>query len=234
MKNLDSDDILYMTDAPPPPSLAPLPPTLHAFLDSPGASLHVLEMDIHAEDETFLGIPIPCIVVTSEGEALPVQVLAMQLSRLSSPSQDLLAPPPTTYRGRMETDHPSVIVDDHGARSSPCKEEDRGESPSLLCDGSEYLSTTDVNFSWEVISGDMVNSNSTSSSIQCLKPDRPMAPKPAPLLRRRERSLLRRMLGGGGHISALAAEKVKSKRLTKEVIGPPRPLSPVSQPVTVP
>src|SRR5216684_980601 len=68
MKNLDSDDILYMTDAPPP---APLPPTLYAFLDAPGVSLRILEMDIHREDETFLGVPIPCIVVTSEGDTLP-------------------------------------------------------------------------------------------------------------------------------------------------------------------
>lgn len=67
MKNPDSDDILYMTDA---PTHSPLPPTLHAFLDAPGVSLRILEMDIHSEDETFLGVPIPCIVVTSEGDAL--------------------------------------------------------------------------------------------------------------------------------------------------------------------
>ncbi|KAH9976640.1 hypothetical protein BGW80DRAFT_1289586 [Lactifluus volemus] len=257
MKTLDSDDILYMTDAPP---LSPLPPTLHAFLDAPGASLQVLEMDVHSEDETFLGIPIPCIVVTSEGEALPVEVLAMKLPH-SSPSEDHLAPPPTTYRGRMEYDQPPFIItpddgDDHDGdvgrardspsepassfSSSPCEEEDLGScSLTSLRDYSE-CSDANMNLSWEVIS-DIVSSSSPSN--QCSKPDRPTAPKPVPLLRRRERSLLRRMLGGGGHVSALAAGVEKDKRnqvpspkperiyLSKEAIGLPRPLSPVSQAV---
>jgi hypothetical protein len=242
MQNLDSDDILYMTDVPP---LSPLPPTLHAFLDAPGASSHVLEMDIHTEDETFLGIPIPCIVVTSEGETLlPVEVLGMQLPCRPSPSEDLLAPPPTTHRGRSETDQPSIVMDDDRAigspseSASPCQDEEvRGGSLSLLCDYSDYSSSSaNVNLSWQVI-------NSSSPSNRCSKPSRPTTPKPAPLLRRRERSLLRRMLGGDGHVSALAAEKDKSKhipsskreriRISKEAIGPPRPLLPVSQAVTV-
>jgi hypothetical protein len=256
MKSLDSDDILYLTDAPP---LSPLPPTLHAFLDAPDASLHILEMDVHSEDETFLGIPIPCIVVTSEGEALPVEVLAMKLPH-SSPSEDHLAPPPTTYRGRMEYDQlPSIITPDDGddhddgrARgfpselassfsSSPCEEEDLGScSLSSFRDYSE-CSDANMNLSWEVIS-DIVSSSSPSN--QRSKPVRPTAPKPAPLLRRRERSLLRRMLGSGGHVSALAVGVVeKDKRsqvpspkreriyLSKEAIGLPRPLSPVSQSV---
>ncbi|KAI0255416.1 hypothetical protein BJV78DRAFT_1175158 [Lactifluus subvellereus] len=240
MKNLDSDDILYMTDAPP---LSPLPPTLHAFLDAPGASLHILEMDVHKEDETFLGVPIPCIVVTSEGETLPVEVLAMQLPR-PSPSEDLLAPPPTTYRGRMATDQPPVITDDDPrerhppsgsapSSSSPCEGvedlEDLEASLSLPC------SSANVNLSWEVIS-DMVNSSSQSNRSS--KPDRPTAPKPAPLLRRRERSLLRRILGSGGHIRAPSAGKDKLQhvpsskreriRIPKEAIGSPLPLSPAS------
>jgi hypothetical protein len=258
MKSLDSDDILYMTDAPP---LLPLPPTLHAFLDAPGASLHVLEMDVHSEDETFLGIPVPCIVVTSEGEALPVEVLAMKLPH-SSPSEDHLAPPPTTYRGRMEYDQPPSVITpndgdghdhDHGrARgspsepassfsSSPCEEEDLGICSLSSLRGYSECSDTNINLSWEVIS-DIVSSSSPSN--QCSKPDRPTAPKPAPLLWRRERSLLRRMLGSGGHVGALAAGVEKDKRnqipspkreriyFSKEAIGLPRPLSPVSQAVT--
>ena len=240
MNDLDSDDILYMTDVPP---LSPLPPTLHAFLDAPGASLHILEMDVHEEDETFLGIPIPCIVVTSEGESLSMEALAMQLPR-PSPSEDLLAPPPMTYRGRMETDHPPVIIDDprergppsESAPSSPCEtvEDLEGCSLSLPCDYSEY-SSPNVSLSWEVIC-DMVDPLSPSNHFS--KPDPPTVPKPAPLLRRRERSLLRRIIGSGGRIRAPAAEKDKSQhvpsskreriRIPKEAIGPPRPLSPAS------
>ncbi|KAH8977189.1 hypothetical protein EDB86DRAFT_3007729, partial [Lactarius hatsudake] len=75
MRNFDSDDILYLTDVPLP--LPSLPPTLHAFLDAPSTSLHILEMEIHRESETFLGVPIPCIVVTSESDPLPpMDVLA--------------------------------------------------------------------------------------------------------------------------------------------------------------
>ena len=234
MKNLDSDDILYMTDAPPP---SPLPPTLHAFLDAPGASLRILEMDVHREDETFLGAPIPCIVVTSEGDFLPNGEPEVSPPS-SSPSEDLLAPPVTTYRGRVETDQPPIIAQGDDERSPsppspapapflpPCgdtatdKEEEKDGSTSLPCYCPE-CSLADRNLSWEVVN-------------QCTKPDRPTSPKPVLLLRRRERSLLRRMLGGYDECNIPPVEKDtsqcthskrKRKRISKDTIGSPRPLS---------
>jgi hypothetical protein len=51
MRNFVSEDILYMSNVPPFPSL---PPTPHAFLDASGTSLHSLEMEIHQESEMFL------------------------------------------------------------------------------------------------------------------------------------------------------------------------------------
>jgi len=243
MKNPDSDDIFYMTDAPPP---SPLPPTLHAFLDAPGVSLRILEMDIHGEDETFLGVPIPCIVVTSEGDALPTAALEM-LAPPPSLSEDLLAPPFTTYRGRIETDQPLIISDECECDSpSPSlhscegiiegKVEMEGSSSSP-CDCSE-CPLSNAPLSWEVIN--LVGSSAPYT--QYTKPDRPKAPKPTPLLRRRERSLLRRLLRGSDVINAPPAEKdrpqcihskQKWKRIPKEAIGSPRPLSPTSQAVTV-
>ena len=235
MKNLESDDILYMTDTPLP---SPLPPTLHAFLDAPGVSLRILEMDIHREDETFLGVPIPCIVVTSEGDTLPTEALEVLLPP-SSLSEDLLAPPTTTHRGRIEIDQPPVMIDICECDSpSPSllscegiidKKKAMEESLPLLRDFSEYP-LGDANLSWEVV-------NAVGSPVcdQCTKPERPTAPKPAPLLRRRERSLLRRLLGSNDVANASPAEnrprcihsKQKRKRVPKENIGLPRPLSPV-------
>ena len=243
MKNPDSDDILYMTDAPTP---SPLPQTLHAFLDAPGVSLRILEMDIHSEDETFLGAPIPCIVVTSEGDALPMAALEV-LGPPSSLSEDLLAPPPTTYRGRIETDQPPIINDEWECDSpSPSlrscegiidgKVEMQG-SLSSPCDCSEFP-LGNANLSWEVIN--IVDSSTPYT--QYTKPDRPTAPKPTPLLRRRERSLLRHLLRGNGVTNAPPTEngrprciysKQKWKRIPKEAIGSPRPLSPASQAVTI-
>ncbi|KAH9981999.1 hypothetical protein BJV74DRAFT_797646 [Russula compacta] len=241
MKNLDSDDILYMTDALP---LSPLPPTLHAFLDAPNASLRILEMEIHREDETFLGVPIPCIVVTSEGEPLSTEAPDMHFSLLPPPlCEDLLAPPPTISRGDTDADQPSIMIDgcEHGSPSLPlpsCEpmtgwKEETGDSPSPSYDCPEY-SLADANLSWELV-GTM---DSSALSNQCRKPDRPTAPKPAPLLRRHERSLLRRILGGddGSNISPVEkgelrciCSKQKRKRISKEAIGSPRPLSPTSQ-----
>ncbi|KAF8494868.1 hypothetical protein F5888DRAFT_1805190 [Russula emetica] len=244
MKNPDSDDILYMTDVPPP---SPLPPTLHAFLDAPGVSLRILEMDIHSEDETFLGVPIPCIVVTSEGDALPTAALEV-LAPPPSLSEDLLAPPPTTYRGRIETDQPPIISDEcecdspsPSPRLRSCegiidgKVEMEG-SLSSPCDCSE-CPLGDANLSWEAIN----ILGSSAPYTQYMKPDRPTAPKPTPLLRRRERSLLRRLLRGSDVTNAPPAEdrpqcihsKQKWKRIPKEAIGSPRPLSPASQAVTI-
>jgi hypothetical protein len=245
MKNPDSDDILYMTDA---PTFSPLPPTLHAFLDAPGVSLRILEMDIHGEDETFLGVPIPCIVVTSEGDALPTASLEV-LGPPPSLSEDLLAPPPTTYRGRIETDQPPIVIDE-------CECDSDSPSPSLRscediidgkvemegplsspCDCSE-CPLGNANLSWDVI--DIVGS--PAQYTQYTKPDRPITPKPTPLLRRRERSLLRRLLRSSDVTNAPPAEKSrpqcihskqKWKRVPKEAIGSPRPLSPVSQAVTI-
>src|SRR6266478_2314259 len=242
MENIDSDDILYMTDAPPPP---PLPQTLHAFLDAPGVSLRILEMDIYREDETFLGVPIPCIVVTSEGDMLPTEALEVLAPPLSL-SGDLLAPPTTTYRGRMETDHPPIIGDECECDSpSPslysCEGiiDGREEILSSPCECSE-CSLGDANSTWEVV-------NIMGSSVpytRCTKPKRPTAPKPTPLLRRRERSLLRCLLGSNDVLvtNAPSAEKdrpqcihpnQKWKRVPKEAIGLPRPLSPASQAVTI-
>ena len=241
MKNLDSDDILYMTDAPPP---APLPPTLYAFLDAPGVSLRILEMDIHREDETFLGVPIPCIVVTSEGDTLPTDALEMLVSPPSL-SEELLAPPPTTYRGRIETDQPPIIGDEceYDSPSPPrsCEgvideREEMEGSLSSPCRSSGPLG--DANLSWEVL--DIVGSSVPYT--QCMKPERPTSPKPTPLLRRRERSLLRCLLGGNDVNNAPPAEKhrpqcihsyQKWKHVPKEAIGLPRPLSPASQAVTI-
>lgn len=240
MKNLDSDDILYMTDAPPP---SPLPPTLHAFLDAPGASLRVLEMDVHREDETFLGVPIPCIVVTSEGDAFPMARLEIHDPPLLR-SEDLLAPPPATYRGRVETDQPPIIITDGDSERSPspspsptlpsCEDRVDGDevtggslSPPCYCPA---CALGDGNLSWEVIG----MARTREQSTQCTKPGRPTAPKPTPLLRRRERSLLRRMLGGGDGCNAPLVEKdtsgcIPSKRkrmrISKDAIGSPRPLS---------
>jgi hypothetical protein len=233
MKNLESNDILYMTD---PPLPSPLPPTLHAFLDAPGLSLRILEMDIHREDETFLGVPIPCIVVTSEGDTLPTDALEVLLP--PSLSEDLLAPPTTTYRGRIETAQPPVMIDICECDSpSPSllsfegivdKKEEMEESPSLSLDFSECR-LGDANLSWDV-----VNAVVSPACDKCTKPERPTAPKPAPLLRRRERSLLRRLLGGNDVANVSPAEnrprcihsKQKRKRVPKEKIGLPRPLSP--------
>jgi hypothetical protein len=251
MKNLDSDDILYMTDAPP---ASPLPPTLHAFLDAPGASLRILEMDVHREDETFLGVPIPCIVVTSEGDSLPKEEPEVSAPPSSS-SEDLLAPPPTTYRGRVETDQPPIIAEGGDERSPsplpspspspapapslPCcedstrdKEEEHGGSLSPPCYCPECV-LVDGNHSWEVFSA----ARPLAPSSQCTKPDRPTAPKPARLLRRRERSLLRRMLGGDDEcntpsvkdMSRCIHSKRKRKRISKDTIGSPRPLSSAAQ-----
>ena len=235
MKNLESDDILYMTDTPLP---SPLPPTLHAFLDAPGVSLRILEMDIHREDETFLGVPIPCIVVTSEGDTLPTEPLEVLLPP-SSLSEDLLAPPTTTYRGRAEPDQLPIIVDkrecDSPSPSLPScegildKKEEMEESLALPRD---FLGCPlgNANLSWEV-----VNVVDSPACDQCTKPERPTAPKPTPLLKRRERSLLRRLLGGSDVTNASPAEKNrprcihskrKRKRVPKENIGLPRPLSP--------
>jgi hypothetical protein len=245
MKNPDSDDILYMTDAPMP---SPLPPTLHAFLDAPGVSLRILEMDIHSEDETFLGVPIPCIVVTSEGNALPIGALEV-LGPPPSMSEDLLAPPPTTYRGRVETDQPPIISDECECDSPSlslrsCEDIMDGKvemegSLSSPCDCSESeCPLGNANLSWEVIN--IVDSSAPYTKYT--KPDRPSAPKPAPLLRRRERSLLRRLLRGSDVTNAPPAEKDrpqcihskrKWKRIPKEAIGSPRPLSPASQAVTI-
>ena len=236
MKNLDSDDILYMTDAP------PLPPTLHAFLDAPGASLRILEMDVHSEDETFLGVPIPCIVVTSDGDSLHKEKLEIHDPPLS-PSEDLLAPPPATYRGRVETDQPPVIPDGDSERSpSPplpsCEDTADGDeetggslSPPCYCPA---CALGDGNLSWEVVS----MTRSLEPSSQCTKPGLPTAPKPTPLLRRRERSLLRRMLGGSDGCNSPLVErdtsgcipsKRKRKRIPKDAIGSPRPLSSAGQ-----
>jgi hypothetical protein len=243
MKNPDSDDILYMTDAPTP---SPLPQTLHAFLDTPGVSLRILEMDIHSEDETFLGVPIPCIVVTSEGDALPTAALEV-LGPPPSLSEDLLAPPPTTYRGRIETDQHPVVSDECECDSpSPSLHSCEGildgkvemeRCLSSPCDCSE-CPLGHANFSWEAIN--IVDSSAPYT--QYTKPDRPITPKPTPLLRRRERSLLRRLLRGSDVTNAPQAEKdrpqcihskQKWKRIPKEAIGLPRPLSPASQAVTI-
>ncbi|KAI0289637.1 hypothetical protein BC826DRAFT_597113 [Russula brevipes] len=248
MKDLDSDDILYMTDAPP---LSPFPPTLHAFLDTPGASLRVLEMDVHREDETYHGVPIPCIVVTSEGEPHSLTTKALDAHiPAAEPSEDLLAPPLTTYRGRIEPDQTLIISHDRerGPPSPPLppceivKNEEKcmGGSPSPPCDLSG-CSLVDGSVSWEVVG----TVDSSVTSIQYgTKPDRPAAPKPAPLLRRREHSLLRRMLrsstSDGGRAPLVDKKprctiriKEKRTRISKEVIGSPRQLLPTCQAATV-
>ena len=247
MKNLDSDDILYMTDALPP---SPLPPILHAFFDAPGAPLHILEMDVYSEDEMFLGVPIPCIVVTSERDSLHKEKLEIH-DPPPSPSEDLLAPPPATYRGRVETDPPPIITNGDSERSPspsptlsppptlPSREdtangdEETGGSLSPPC-YCPACGLGDGNLSWEVIG----MARSLEPSSQCTKPGRPTAPKPTPLLRRRERSLLRRMLGGGDECNSPLVEKDmsgcipskrKRKRIPKDAIGSPRPLSSAGQ-----
>jgi hypothetical protein len=244
MENPDSNDILYMTDAPPP---SPLPPTLHAFLDAPGVTLRILEMDIHSQDETFFGVPIPCIVVTSEGDAPPTVALDV-LAPPPSLSDDLLAPPPTTYRGRIEVDQPSIISDEYECDSpSPSLRSCEGiidgkvemEGPlSSPCDYYSECPLGVANLSWEAI--DIMGSS--APCIQYTKPDRPKAPKPTPLLRRRESSRLRRILRSSDVTNASPAEKnrpqcirpkQKWKCIPKEAIGLPRPLSPASQAVTI-
>jgi len=240
MRSLDSDDILYMTDAP-PPSL--LPQNLHAFLDAPGVSPRILEMDVHGEDETFLGVPIPCIVVTSEGESLPTEELEVHVPS-SSPFEDLLAPPSTIYRGRLDTNQPSTITNDCDLGTPPtlplCEAiaDREGEIDGVLslCEFPEY-SLADANLSWEVIS---VMESSVPNN-PCTKPELPTAPKPAPLLRRRERSLLRRILDGNeSNVRPMGKDKVwcvypkqKRKRISKEAIGLPRPLLPSPEAATV-
>ncbi|KAH9960272.1 hypothetical protein BC827DRAFT_1155843 [Russula dissimulans] len=239
MKSLDSDDILYMTDAPPP---SPLPPNLHAFLDAPGISPRILEMDVHREDETFLGVPIPCIVVTAEGESLPTEEWEVHIPS-SSPSEDLLAPPTTTYRGCLETDQPSIIIDDSDLSSPPalplCEaiadREEEIEGARSPCAYPE-CSLAEANLSWEVISV----MESSALSNPSTKPRLPTAPKPVPLLRRRERSLLRRILDGNkSNAQPIEKDKLwciypkqKRKRISKETIGLPRPLLSSSQTVT--
>jgi hypothetical protein len=240
MRNFDSEDILYMSDVPPFPSL---PPTLHAFLDAPGASLHILEMEIHRESETFLGVPIPCIVVTSEIEPQP-PMNALETPAVPQPEVDMLAPPPTTYyRGRTDADSQSPALVDSGqepgsppASPSPYEDaEDGSPAPPTSWDRLECSTSTDLNWSWEALS---LASSPSASGLVCAKPVRPTVPKPAPLLRRHQRSLLRRVLGGGGGGSDTSpaekektwriSSKQKRKRISKELIGPPRPLSPTT------
>ncbi|KAH8993187.1 hypothetical protein EDB92DRAFT_1944783 [Lactarius akahatsu] len=244
MRNFDSDDILYLTDVPLP--LPSLPPTLHAFLDAPSTSLHILEMEIHRESETFLGVPIPCIVVTSESDPLPpmdalATPTAVPLPR--RPEVDMLAPPPSTYRWRTDADQSPALVDSDQelgsppASASPYEDAEDGEdvrrgSPSW--DHLECGTSANLNWSWEAVS----LAGSPSASDLCTKPVRPSTPKPEPLLRRHQRSLLRRVLGGGGSRSddtsptekdkswCVPSYKPKRKRISKELIGPPRPLSP--------
>lgn len=241
MKNLDSDDILYMTDAPPP---SPLPPTLHAFLDAPGVSLRILEMDIHSEDETLFGVPIPCIVVTSEGDTLPPEALEA-LVQSPSLSEALLAPPPATYRGRIETDQPPITNDGCECDlSSPLLHSREGiigrkemKRPLSSPFESSECPFGDANLLYESVHTE----GSSAPCIQFTKPERPTAPKPTPLLRRRERSLLRRLLGGNVTNVPLAERdgprcihsKQRRKRIPKEAIGLPRPLSPASQAVII-
>jgi hypothetical protein len=234
MRNFDSEDILYMSDVPPFPSL---PPTLHAFLDAPGTSLHILEMEIHRESETFLGVPIPCIVVTSERDPLsPMDALATPAVPLpQSPEVDMLAPPPTIYRVRTDAENqsPALVDSDQELGSPPASaspyEDAEGGSP-----GPSWECSTSADLNWEALS----LASSPLASDLCMKPVPPITPKPAPLLRRHQRSLLRRVLGGGGGGSDPSTEKGKSwrvpshkqkrKRISKEVIGPPRPLSPTT------
>ncbi|KAH9052015.1 hypothetical protein EDB83DRAFT_2316640 [Lactarius deliciosus] len=162
MRNLDSDDILYLTDVPLP--LPSLPPTLHAFLDAPSTSLHILEMEIHRESETFLGVPIPCIVVTSESDPLPpmdalATPTAMPLPR--RPEVDMLAPPHSTYRWRTDADQSPALVDSDQelgsppASASPYEDAKDGEdvgrgSPSR--DRLERGTSVNLNWSWEALS----------------------------------------------------------------------------------
>jgi hypothetical protein len=239
MRNFDSEDLLYMSDVPPFPSL---PPTLHAFLDAPGTSLHILEMEIHRESETFLGVPIPCIVVTSESDPLPptdaLVTPAVPLPQPPIPEVDMLAPPSTTYRARTDAENqlPALADSDQElgpppAPVSPYYEDAKEGSPtpSWECDTS-----ADLNSSWEALS----LANSPSEGGVSTKPIPPTAPKPGPLLRRHQRSLLRRVLGGvrGGSDASterdkswcVPSHKQKRKRISKEVIGPPRPLSPTT------
>jgi hypothetical protein len=236
MRNFDSEDLLYMSDVPPFPSL---PPTLHAFLDAPGTSLHILEMEIHRESETFLGVPIPCIVVTSESDPLPpIDALATPAVPLPQPPEvDMLAPPPTTYRVRTDAENqlPALVDSDQELGSPPAPappyEDAEESSPTQSW---ECGASVDLNSSWEALS----LADSPSASGVSTKPVAPTAPKPGPLLRRHQRSLLRRVLGGvrGGSDTStgrdkswcVPSHKQKRKRISKEVIGPPRPLSPTT------
>ena len=234
MRNFDSEDLLYMSDVPPFPSL---PPTLHAFLDAPGTSLHILEMEIHRESETFLGVPIPCIVVTSESDPLPpmhaLETPAVPLPQL--PEVDMLAPPPTTYRVRTDAENqlPALVDSDQELGSPPASpyEDAEDSSPAPSWEGS---SSADLNSSWEALS----LASSPSAGGVSTKPVPPTAPKPGPLLRRHQRSLLRRVLSGvrGGSDTSterdkswcVPSDKQRRKRISKEVIGAPRPLSPTT------
>jgi len=247
MRNFDSDDILYMTDV--PLLLPSLPPTLHAFLDAPSTSLHILEMEIHRESETFLGVPIPCIVVTTESDPLPPMDALATPAAVPLPRRtevDMLAPPPTTYRGRTDADQSPALDDSDQelgsppASASPYEDAEDSEdfargSHTPSWDRIECSTSADLNWSWEALS----LAGSPSASDLYTKPVRPTAPKPAPLLRRHQRSLLRRVLGGGGGGSdtsptekdkswCVPSYKQKWKRISKEVIGPPRPLSPTT------
>ena len=236
MRNFDSEDLLYMSDVPPFPSL---PPTLHAFLDAPGTSLHILEMEIHRESETFLGVPIPCIVVTSESDPLPpMDALETPAVPLPQPPEVvMLAPPPTTYRVRTDAENqlPALVDSDQElccppVPVSPYEDvEDCTPAPSW-----EGGTSADLNSSWEALS----LASSPSAGGVSMKPVPPTAPKPGPLLRRHQRSLLRRVLGGmrGGNDTSterdkswcVPSHKQKRKRISKEVIGAPRPLSPTT------
>ncbi|KAH9064455.1 hypothetical protein EDB87DRAFT_1680728 [Lactarius vividus] len=239
MRDFDSDDILYLTDVPLP--LPSLPPTLHAFLDAPSTSLHILEMEIHRESETFLGVPIPCIVVTSESDPLPhMDALAtptvVPLPR--RPEVDMLAPPPSTYRWRTDADQTPTLVDSDqelGSPPTPASPHEGAEDGEDVGRGSpswdrlEGGTPANMNWSWETLS----LAGSPSASDLCTKPVRPTTPKPAPLLRRHQRSLLRRVLGGSDtpptekdNSWCVPSYKPKRKRISKELIGPPRPLSP--------
>ncbi|KAF8272689.1 hypothetical protein EI94DRAFT_1826717 [Lactarius quietus] len=157
-----SDELKAML--PPFPSL---PPTLHAFLDAPGASLHILEMEIHRESETFLGVPIPCIVVTSERDPLPpMDSLATPAAPLPRPPEvDMLAPPPATHRVRTDVENqlPDLVDSDQELGSPPasassCEDAEDGSPTPWECGTSAD--------SWEALS--LATSPSTSGS--CTKP----------------------------------------------------------------
>jgi hypothetical protein len=121
---------------------------------------------------------------------------------------------------------PSLLPREDGTTDK--EEENRGSlSPPCCC---PECSLAYGNLSWEIFS----TARPLAPSNQCTKPDRPTAPKPVPLLRRRERSLLRRMIGGDDEsntppvekdMSGCIHSKRKRKRISKDTIGSPRPLS---------